>query len=96
MISLEEIRKLSGLARIELNEKEKKQFQKDLEAVLGYVGKLKKVAVEGMEELVHPTEIINEMREDANYHKTGEYSDMILNQAPSKGDDRYFKVKKIL
>jgi aspartyl-tRNA(Asn)/glutamyl-tRNA(Gln) amidotransferase subunit C len=41
MISLEEVKKLAMLARIELTPKEEKELQKDLGAILDYVSKLK-------------------------------------------------------
>jgi aspartyl-tRNA(Asn)/glutamyl-tRNA(Gln) amidotransferase subunit C len=43
MISLEEVKKLAMLARIELTPKEEKELQKDLGAILDYVSKLKEV-----------------------------------------------------
>ncbi len=42
MISLEEVKKLALLARIEIDKKEAEELQKDLGAILDYVSKLKK------------------------------------------------------
>ncbi len=41
MISSEEIKKLGLLARIEISAREEKELQKELEAILSYVSKLK-------------------------------------------------------
>ena len=46
MISLEEVKKLALLARIELDKKEAEELQKDLGAILDYVGQLKKAPVD--------------------------------------------------
>jgi aspartyl-tRNA(Asn)/glutamyl-tRNA(Gln) amidotransferase subunit C len=45
MISLDEIRKLALLARIEMSPSEQKELQKDLGTILDYVSRLKKVPV---------------------------------------------------
>ena len=42
MISLEEVKKLALLARIEMDKKELEELQQDLEAILSYVSQLKK------------------------------------------------------
>jgi aspartyl/glutamyl-tRNA(Asn/Gln) amidotransferase C subunit len=42
MISLEEVKKMAMLARIEMDKKEAEELQNDLGAILDYVGQLKK------------------------------------------------------
>lgn len=49
MISLEEIKKLALLARIEMSPYEQKELQKDLGAILDYVGQLKKAPAREVE-----------------------------------------------
>ncbi|OHA12892.1 MAG: hypothetical protein A2909_02100 [Candidatus Tagabacteria bacterium RIFCSPLOWO2_01_FULL_39_11] len=95
MISIKEIEKLAELARIDLNEKEKKHLQENIGAILDYVKKLKEAPVENLEELTRAVGNANEMREDNNSYKPGEFSEMILNQAPSK-ENGYLKVKKVI
>jgi aspartyl-tRNA(Asn)/glutamyl-tRNA(Gln) amidotransferase subunit C len=93
MLSKEEVIKISKLARIELTEKEVEKFQKELSTVLDYVDELKKVDVEGLEEVSQVTGLINVQRDDkveaAENHKE------ILSQAPEIKDG-YYKVKAIL
>lgn len=80
-----DIEKLALLARIKLTPKEKEKLQKEFEAILDYISKLKEVDVSGIndEEVDRTTDLKNVMREDENFHKPAE----------SKG---YIKVKHIL
>jgi len=49
MISSEEVKKLALLARIEMGLSEQKELQKDLGAILDYVGQLKKAPIKEIE-----------------------------------------------
>lgn len=95
MISLEDIEKLSELARINLDKKEKKELQEDLEAILTYVEKLKLAPIGDLNKIARKDDVVNKIREDANPHKPGEYSKDILNEAPAE-ERGYFRVKRIL
>jgi aspartyl/glutamyl-tRNA(Asn/Gln) amidotransferase C subunit len=69
MISLEEIKKLALLARIEIGTDEAKELQKDLGAILDYVSKLKEVPVDALTDVGRPTgvkapKIFNIFRDD--------------------------------
>jgi len=96
------IDKLALLARIKLDPKEKKKFQKEFEAILNYVSKLKEISKEELriksaswrDEL----EIANVTREDIDYHQPGEFSEDLLKEAPCPGgvEKGYLKVKHIL
>ena len=88
MISLEEVKKLALLARIEMTEKEQKKLQKDLEAILDYVGQLKKAPLDtnqagAVSEKI--PEIFNVFRKD---EQVGDESDI------EKGE--HIRVKHIL
>ncbi len=93
MISSEEIKKLALLARVEIGAGEEKELQKDLEAILGYVSKLKKAPVDARQgpSLTSRTvldgapEISNVFREDEPLEDKSEIK---------KGE--HFKVKHIL
>ncbi|MES2059874.1 MAG: Asp-tRNA(Asn)/Glu-tRNA(Gln) amidotransferase subunit GatC [Patescibacteria group bacterium] len=91
MISKEEIEKLAGLARLALTEEEKAKFQSEIEAILGFVAKVKEAA-----EDAPPPEYssINVLRNDEVLHN-GEYTEDLLNAAPMR-EDNFVKVKKIL
>ena len=93
MLTREEVVKIAQLSRIELSEQEVEKFQKDLSAVLDYVEELKRVDVEGLEEVSQVTGLVNVQREDkAVDHGNREE---IFTQAPEMKDG-YFKVKAIL
>jgi len=93
MLSKEEVIKIAELARIALTEAEVEKFQKDLSKVLEYVDELKKVNVEGLEEVSQVTGLVNVQREDKAEETL--VREEILSQAPEVKDG-YFKVKAIL
>jgi aspartyl-tRNA(Asn)/glutamyl-tRNA(Gln) amidotransferase subunit C len=93
MLTREEIIKIATLSRIELTEAEVEKFQKDLSTVLDYVEELKKVDVEGLEEVSQVTGLVNVQREDVAHESP--IREEIFSQAPEMKDG-YFKVKAIL
>lgn len=64
MISEEEVKHIAKLARLGLTEKEIEKFQKDLSAILDYIGKLKEVDVSKAEATSHSILLENAMRKD--------------------------------
>ncbi|MDP3661357.1 MAG: Asp-tRNA(Asn)/Glu-tRNA(Gln) amidotransferase subunit GatC [bacterium] len=96
MIDAKEIEHLAELARIEVGKEETVALAKDIEAILGYVTLVQKVAG-GTEVPDGHTEHtpVNVMREDVNPHESGIYTDALLSLAPER-DGQYVKVKKIL
>ncbi len=93
MLTIEEVKKIAVLARIELSETEVQKFQKDLSVVLDYVAELAKVDTEGVEEVSQVTGLENVQRQDIAVET--EYREEILTIAPETKDG-YFKVKAIL
>lgn len=96
MIDSKEIDKLAELSRVEMTSEEKKEIQKDMESILGYVSEIQEVATDLA---VAPEERLdalhNVMRKDDNVNKEGAYTDKIIKSAP-KSEGNYIKVKKIL
>jgi aspartyl-tRNA(Asn)/glutamyl-tRNA(Gln) amidotransferase subunit C len=92
MIEIKDIEKLANLARISVDDGEKRQLQKDLESILGYVSELKNAPALTGE--VKEAYIKNIMRDDIDHFNSGEFSEVILAEAPDRADD-YFKVKPI-
>ncbi len=92
-----DVEKLALLARIKLGSKEKETLQKEFEAILDYISKLKEVDVSGTgdREASRTTELENVMREDEKSHEPGEFSDDLLNVAPAV-EKGYVKVKRVL
>ncbi len=93
MLSIEEVKKVAQLARIELSDQEVEKFQKDLSSVLDYVEELKQVDTEGLEIVSSVTGLENVQREDKAVMI--EYQEKIMSNAPER-KDKYYKVKSIL
>lgn len=90
----EKVLNLAKLARIELKDEEAESLSHEFEAILGYVGEVKKV--DKLNKFnKEESSLRNVMREDGEPHKSGLYAKKILEQAPAKEGD-YIKVKKIL
>ncbi|MDO8569482.1 MAG: Asp-tRNA(Asn)/Glu-tRNA(Gln) amidotransferase subunit GatC [bacterium] len=86
---------LAKLARIEIGDGEAESLSGEFEAILKYVGEVKEVVTEEHTNKLENVGVLNVMREDAQPHEAGVYSQKILEQAPAREGD-YIKVKKIL
>ena len=53
MLSLEEVRRIAALARLELSPEEERLFAGQLSAILEYVEQLKELDVSGVEPMTH-------------------------------------------
>ena len=93
-MEIKDIEKLATLARIALDEEEKKALLKDTEEILKFVEQVREVETKDEAEervgMVH-----NVMREDSEPHETGIHTDALLDEAPARKDN-YVHVKKIL
>lgn len=92
MIEKKDIEKLALLARMEVSEKEKEALASSIESILGYVGQVTSVS-ETAEQTLPP--LRNVMREDEVRHVSGEYTEVLLSNAPTRNGN-YVEVKKIL
>ena len=92
-ISKEQVKKVSELAKIELNEEEIDNHSSQLEKILEYIDQLEKIDTENIPCTTRAIEVINVLRDD--HKKIFKNRDDILDQAPSREDD-FFKVPKIL
>ncbi|OHA26269.1 MAG: hypothetical protein A3D56_02325 [Candidatus Taylorbacteria bacterium RIFCSPHIGHO2_02_FULL_45_35] len=93
MLTVKDIEKLAELARIDIPTEEKETLRKEVEAILGYVGEIQKVAGESAEKEIPNHR--NVFREDSNPHLSGEFTKELLEEVPRRQDE-YVKVKKIL
>ncbi len=93
MLTIDEVKKVAELARIELREGEAEKFQKDLSAILDYVEELQKVDTEGLEIVASVTGLENVQRMDAP--ALDDDREAIMRNAPEIKDG-YYKVKSIL
>ncbi len=93
---------LAKLARIEIDNKEAESLSHEFDAILGYVGEVKRVInnqkptrLSDKDGQVSNNTIRNVMREDIKPHESGIYTKKVLEQAPTS-EGHYIKVKKIL
>ncbi len=90
-----EVLKLAKLARIEIREEEADKLSHEFDAILDYVGEIKKVSGQEHSNTLENVGMFNVMREDGDAHESGIYTERILVQTPAREGD-YIKVKKIL
>ena len=92
MISIEDVKHVANLARLELTEEELNKFSKQLGDILKYVEQMNEVDTTGIEPMPHPIPVVNVMREDVvTYNQTKEE---LMKNAPEE-EDGFFKVPKI-
>lgn len=84
---------VARLARIELSPEEKSKLGPQLEAILGYVAKLKEVDVEGVEPTAHAFPLVNVTRPDEVTESLS--TEEALRNAPAKAGG-LFVVPKIV
>ncbi|HEY4483329.1 MAG TPA: Asp-tRNA(Asn)/Glu-tRNA(Gln) amidotransferase subunit GatC [Candidatus Paceibacterota bacterium] len=94
MLSIEELRKLADLARIEMPDNELEELRGQLDDILGYVSEVQKADVSSVPETIMP-ELRNVFREDGEPHPAGAFTDAIMGNVPIKHNG-FVKVKKIL
>lgn len=92
MVNKEEIKNLANLARIEITDTEADSLTTELYSILGYVGQIKDASTS---EILNTPVLKNVLRDDVPTNKDNEYTEDILNDAPSR-EGSYLKVKKIL
>jgi aspartyl-tRNA(Asn)/glutamyl-tRNA(Gln) amidotransferase subunit C len=77
-----DVRGLAKLARLELSEAEVAKLEGELPAILGFVDEIQKVSAD-MPKAVSPKHR-NVMRDDANPHESGAYTETLLSAAPNR------------
>lgn len=99
VITLDDIKKLAELSRIDMEESEMKGLIKDFDSILAYVGQVQEVSKLGKTKDLHENPsnyfLQNVMREDLVTNESGKYKDDILSNAPDT-QDGYLKVRQIL
>ena len=81
------------LAKLSLNEEEKKQAQKDMQKMLDYVDKLNELDTDGVEPLTHLFAEENVFREDTVVN--GDSREEMLANAPKVKEGQYVVPKTI-
>lgn len=89
----DQVRHVAKLSRLKLDDQQIHYFAEQLSAVLGYIGKLNELNVDGIEPMAHPTDMTNKFRTDEPV--AGMPTDQALANAPA-ADPPFFKVPKVL
>lgn len=94
MIAKKEVEHIAKLARLELTEKEKKKFQKQLGEILDFVKKLQKLKTKGIEPIAQITGLENIFREDVEKKEPEMKTKKLIDQAPMK-EGNFVKTKGV-
>lgn len=92
-LNQETTQKLAELAKLEFNEQELTEIQKDLEQMIAFVEKLNEVDTNGVEPLTHVSDEENRLREDEV--KRSIDIETALKNAPSV-NEAFFTVPKVI
>ncbi|MCF7907073.1 Asp-tRNA(Asn)/Glu-tRNA(Gln) amidotransferase subunit GatC [Patescibacteria group bacterium] len=89
MIKKEEIQHIADLAKLKLNEKEAKKYQKELAQILDYVSQLQKISLEEKEgdNKILTNKIDNRFREDIPLKVQAELRKKFLKGVPQKKEE---------
>jgi len=91
-LSLDQVRKVAKLARLELSEPDLTRMQQQLSAILDYVEELNKLDTDGVEPLAHPLPVRNVFRPDEEAPSLS--PDAALQNAPNRVGN-YFGVPAV-
>ena len=64
MLSLEEVRRIARLARIEVREAEAERLRGELNGILGLIDEMRAVDTAGVEPMSHPQPVVQRLRDD--------------------------------
>jgi aspartyl-tRNA(Asn)/glutamyl-tRNA(Gln) amidotransferase subunit C len=92
-ITPEEVAETAALARLALSDVEAARLTRELDAILGYMEKLAKVDVEGVEPMTHAVALDCPLREDAVGPQLG--AESALAAAPRR-EDGFFEVPRVI
>lgn len=93
MMTPTEVRKLALLSELALTDAEIEKLSGEFEVILGYMAELNTLVGEDVAR--EKPLLRNVMRDDAEPHEKGAYTDILLAEVPEREGD-YIKVKKIL
>lgn len=92
-ISKDDVLKVAHLARIELSEQELELFSRQLESILDFIDKLKRLDVSSVNPTSHVLDVKNILRPDSI--KKSLENKSVLKNAPKSLKD-HFKVPKVI
>ncbi len=92
-VSLEELRRIANMARLELEEGKQEDLLADMNKILDWMEQLNVIDTTGVEPLVYISTEINMMREDMITNVLSKEKGLL--NAPNH-DTEYFRVPKVL
>ncbi|HYD01602.1 MAG TPA: Asp-tRNA(Asn)/Glu-tRNA(Gln) amidotransferase subunit GatC [Phycisphaerales bacterium] len=94
-MTAEQVRKVAGLAKLELDAGEVERLRGELGAILSYAKRLQSVNLDGVEPLVTPLEMTGPMDDDAPFPGYALTPEALPAMAPAS-DGPFIKVPKVL
>jgi aspartyl-tRNA(Asn)/glutamyl-tRNA(Gln) amidotransferase subunit C len=94
MIEVKDVEKLAQLARIKIDDSEKKELTKEIDSILAYIDQIKKATV-NMDYKPEIGAVHNVFREDIVVTTSPEDREALLKEAPDREGD-FIAVKKII
>lgn len=88
-----DIRKLATLARVAVTDQEVALLEREIPEILSFVEQIKEA---GGSTSKHVGDHYNILREDADPHESGVYTQELVDAMPQHTDDNYLKVRKII
>ena len=92
-IEMREVEQVARLARLELSAEEKERMREQLDRILGYIDKLRRLDTEGVPPTSHAVPMVNVMREDEP-RPCLPPQEMLANAPDRSGD--FFRVPRII
>jgi aspartyl-tRNA(Asn)/glutamyl-tRNA(Gln) amidotransferase subunit C len=93
MLSLDEVRRIADLARIEVSEGEVAALQQQLNGIFGLIEQMRAVDTTGVEPMAHAVDVTQRLRED-RVTETDQHA-LFQGQAPQVEDGLYLVPKVI-
>lgn len=87
-----DVKALANLARLDVSDEELAKLEKEIPAILQFVETIQKAS--GDVSGVVP-DLVNVMRDDANQHESGIYTEDLLSAAPARKENRIV-VKQVI
>ena len=97
-ITLDDIKKLADMSRIDMSKEEMEGIAKDFGPILDYVDQIRKakdMLVNNEKHELSRKDLTNVLRDDMYDETRPQFSDQIISNMPDK-EERYLKVDKIL
>jgi len=92
-ITVEEVRYIASLARLEFSEEEEERLTSEMTSILHYMDKLNELGTSEIEPMAHVLDLTNVLRDDQQQERIT--SEEALRSAPESDGD-FFRVPKVI